>query len=142
MITTDTNKTIVTKLIDGLFTRGDLDVVYEYLSDDFVDHDPPFGVSADREGFRAAGAICRAAFPDWSSEVHLLIAEGDYVAEHFTASGTHQGEMFGIGATGRKVSLNGVNIFRLRAARVTDRWGRHDVLSFLQDLGVAPTELA
>lgn len=142
MTTTEANKKIVTELIDRLFTRGDLDVVYDYLSVDYVDHDPPFGVSGDREGIRAAAAMCRSAFPDWRSEVHLVIAEGDYVAEHFTASGTHQGEMLGMGPTGRKASLQGVNIFRLRDGRVSDRWGRHDVLGFLQDLGVAPTELA
>src|SRR5207249_10794261 len=44
------NKAIVRSLIDGLFTRGDLAVVDTYLATDFVMHDPPVGVSPDREG--------------------------------------------------------------------------------------------
>jgi hypothetical protein len=40
---------------------------------------------------RAAGAMFRAAFPDWHSEMDILVGEGDLVVEHFTASGTQQG---------------------------------------------------
>ncbi len=134
----DTNKKVVREFIDGVFTRGDLHAVDAYLSDDFVDHDPPFGVSADREGMRAAGASFRAAFPDWHSELHLLIAEGDLVAEHFTARGTHRGEVMGVEPSGREVVLRGINIFRVRDGRIAERWGRLDDLGFLQQLGVIP----
>ena len=46
-----------------------------------MNHDPPFGVSADREGLRTAGAMMRAAFPDWHSDQHLVVGEGDIVVE-------------------------------------------------------------
>ena len=134
------NKKIVTEFIDGLFSRGDLGAVDAYLSDDFVNHDPPFGVSADREGMRAAGASFRAAFPDWRSELHFLIAEEDLVAEHFTARGTHRGEIMGVAPTGREVSLRGINIFRFQDGRITERWGRLDDLGFLRQLGVVPSQ--
>jgi steroid delta-isomerase-like uncharacterized protein len=126
MTNTDANKKIVTEFIDGLFSRGDLGAVDAYLSDEFVNHDPPFGTSADREGMRAAGAAFRAAFPDWHSELHLLVAEADLVAEHFTARGTQRGEFMGVAPTGREASLKGINIFRLRDGRITERWGRLD----------------
>jgi steroid delta-isomerase-like uncharacterized protein len=131
------NKAIVRDFIDGLFTKGDLGAVDEYLADDFVHHDPPFGASADREGMRGAGAMFRAAFPDWHSDLHLLVGEGDIVAEHFTASGTHQGEVMGVPGTGRTIELSGINIFRIKDGRIVERWGRLDDLGFLQQLGVA-----
>lgn len=134
----DANKKVVAGFIDGLFTLGDLTTVDAYLSEDFVNHDPPLGASADREGMRSAAAFFRAAFPDWHSELHMLIAEGDLVAEHFTARGTHEGEIMGVGATGREVFLRGINIFRIRDGRITERWGRLDDLGFLQQLGVVP----
>lgn len=138
MTNTDANKKIVTEFIDGLFSRGDLGAADAYLSSDFVDHDPPFGTSGDRDGMRSAGATVRAAFPDWHSELHLLIAEEDLVAEHFTASGTHRGEMMGVPPSGREVSLKGINIFRIRDGRICERWGRLDDLGLLQQLGVVP----
>jgi predicted SnoaL-like aldol condensation-catalyzing enzyme len=88
------NKNTVTEFIDALFTKGDLGAVEEYLAEKFVNHDPPVGATAGREGMRAAGAMFRAAFPDWRSEMDILVGEGDLVVEHFTASGTQHGEIF------------------------------------------------
>ena len=135
MSTTETNKKVVTELIDGLFTRGDLAAADQYLSEDYLDHDPPFDSDGTREGMRGVAAIMRRAFPDWRSEVHCLIAEDDMVAEHFTATGTHRGELLGMLPTGRTASLRGVNIFRLRDGLVVERWGVLDVAGFQADLG-------
>ena len=136
MTTLEQNKSVVSDFIDALFTRGDLDAVDRYLAPDFVNHDPPLGVSEDREGMRAAGALMRAAFPDWHSDLHLVVAEDDIVVEQFTASGTHQGEVMGVPATGRAVALQGINIFRVRDGRIVERWGRLDDLGFLSQLGI------
>jgi len=138
MTTTEQNKVTVRDFIDGLFTKGDLGAVDTYLAEDFINHDPPFGVSADREGMRTAAATMRAGFTDWHSELHELIAEGDLVVERFTAGGTQTGEVMGVEPTGREVSLPGINIFRLRDGRIVERWGRLDELGFLRQLGVVP----
>jgi steroid delta-isomerase-like uncharacterized protein len=130
------NKTVVRDYIDALFTQGDLSAVDRYLADDFVDHDPPFGLGAGRDGIRAAAAAIRAGFPDWHSEMHRLIAEGDYVVEHFTASGTHRGEVFGAAPSGSTVALQGMQIFRLADGIIVERWGRLDELGMLRQLGV------
>ncbi|MGW5179113.1 ester cyclase [Streptomyces sp. NPDC004082] len=130
------NKKTVTDFIEALFTKGDLGAVDVWLAEDFVDHDPPFGGPADREGMRAAGAMFRAAFPDWHSDTGLLIGEGDLVVEQFTASGTQRGEILGVASTGRTLSLPGINIFRLRDGRVVERWGRLDELGLLRGLGL------
>jgi steroid delta-isomerase-like uncharacterized protein len=137
MSLTAQNKTIVGDFIGALFTKGDPNAVDDYLAEDFVNHDPPFGASADREGMRGAGTMFRSVFPDWHSDLHLLVAEGDIVVELFTASGTHTGtEIMGVPASGRTVALPGINIFRLRDGRIVERWGRLDDLGFLRQLGV------
>jgi steroid delta-isomerase-like uncharacterized protein len=136
MDTIEQNKNTVTSFIDALFTKGDLGAVDEHLAEEFVNHDPPIGVTADREGMRAAGAIFRAAFPDWRSEMDILVGEGDLVVEHFTASGTQQGEIFGVPPSGRTVTLPGINIWRVRDGRIMERWGRLDELGLLRQLGL------
>ncbi|MDQ4091530.1 MAG: ester cyclase [Actinomycetota bacterium] len=139
MNTTELNKAVVDDFIQALFTKGDPSAVDRYLAEDFVAHDPPMqGVTADAAGFRDAALMLRGAFPDWHSEVHLLIAEDDYVVERFTASGTHLGEFMGAAPTNRVVAMPGINIFRLRHGKIVERWGNLDVLGFLTQLGVIP----
>jgi hypothetical protein len=100
MDTIEKNKNTVTAFIDTLFTKGDLGAVDKYFAEDFVNHDPPFGGSADREGMRRAGALFRVGCPDWHSDANdltqhqnerrsTLVGEGDLVVEHSTAGGTH-----------------------------------------------------
>ncbi|WP_371502964.1 ester cyclase [Kitasatospora sp. NBC_00374] len=134
------NREIVRAFIDLLFTKGDPAAVDEYLAEDFLDHDPPFGAGPTREGMRRAGALFRSAFPDWHSTPDLLIAEKDLVAEHFSATGTQRGELLGAPPTGRTVTLRGINIFRIRDGRIVERWGRLDELGFLRQLGLAPDQ--
>jgi len=132
------NKQTVAAFIDALFTRGDLSAVDTYLAEDFINHDPPVGVGADREGMRAAAALFRAGFPDWHSDQGLLIGEGDLVVEEFTASGSHRGEVMGVPGDGRTVILKGINIFRVRDGRIVERWGRLDDFGLLRQLGLVP----
>jgi steroid delta-isomerase-like uncharacterized protein len=131
------NKTVVRGFIDALFTDGDLGATDAFLSADFVNHDPPIGLPADAEGMRTAGAMFRDGFPDWHSDLHALIAEDDIVVERFTASGTHRGELMGVAPTGKRVELQGINIFRVHDGRITERWGRLDELGLFQQLGLA-----
>ncbi|WP_077797069.1 ester cyclase [Streptomyces sp. JHA26] len=140
--TLTSNKDIVRGFIDALFTKGDLGAVDDYLAEDFVNHDPPFGAPGDREGMRAAGALFRSACPDWHSEPHQMIAEGDLVVEHFTATGTQKAELLGAPAPAedRTVRLRGINIFRIRDERIVEQWCRLDELGVLRQLGLAPAQ--
>jgi steroid delta-isomerase-like uncharacterized protein len=133
------NKTVVEDFIQALFTNGDVSAVGRYLVPDFIAHDPPMpDVPGDAAGFREAATRIRAAFPDWRSDVHLLVAEDDYVAEHFTASGTQRGEFMGVSATNRTVHVPGINIFRLHDGKISERWGLLDMAAFFAQLGVSP----
>ena len=83
---TDQNKKLVDAFVQALFTDGDLDAVDRHLAPDFVHHDPPFsGAPGGREDVRRMAAMFRAALPDWHSDLDLLVAEDDLVAERFTA---------------------------------------------------------
>jgi steroid delta-isomerase-like uncharacterized protein len=132
----DENKAIVERFMDALFTHGDLAAVEAYLAPEFVNHDPLAGQAGNREGMKRVAEIYRAAFPDWRRTIHDLIAENDRVVERFSATGTHEGEFMGLAATGTKVTLHGINIFRLADGKIVERWGNTDQLGFLRQLGL------
>lgn len=133
------NKQLVDAFIQDLFTKGDLDAVDRYLDPGFVNHDPPFpGAPDGPEGIQQAARLFREALPDWRSDVDLLIAEGDFVVELFTARGTHRGELMGVPPTGKTIVLPGINIFRIEGDRIVERWGQLDQLGLLRQLGLVP----
>jgi predicted ester cyclase len=138
MTRSETNKQIVERFITGLFTDGDLSAVDRYLDPAFINHDPPLpGASDGPDGVRQMGELFRRAFPDWRSEVHQLIAEGDLVVENFLARGTHRGSVMGEYPTGREVVLRGINIFRVADDKIVERWGCLDQLGLFQQLGLS-----
>jgi steroid delta-isomerase-like uncharacterized protein len=136
MTATEQNKEIVRDYIGRLFTKGDLTAIDDYLAEDYVDHDPPFGTPGGREGMRGAAAMFRQGFPDWRTEIGHLIAEGDLVCEQFTASGVQRGAVMGVPPTGKTVTLPGIQIFRISGGKIVERWGQLDELGLLRQLGL------
>jgi predicted ester cyclase len=66
-----------------------------------------------------------------------MIAEGDRVATKKTFTGTHTADFGDIPATGRRVTLQYIDIMRVRDGRIVEHWMSMDQLSFLQQLGIA-----
>ncbi len=118
--------------------EGDLNALDELLAEDFVDHDPVPGQDAGREGYKQVTSAFFAAFPDLRVRNEDVIAEGDKAVLRWTARGTHQGELMGISATGRTVTLKGIDVIRVAEGRIAERWGEFDALGMLQQLGAFP----
>jgi predicted ester cyclase len=64
-----------------------------------------------------------------------LIAEGDKLVASLTYTGTHKGPMFGIEATGRRISYAGVAIFEIAETKIKKVWILGDLLSLLNQIG-------
>jgi predicted ester cyclase len=71
--------------------------------------------------------------------VHDVIAEGDKVAARWTLTATHKGEFQGIPPTNKKLTLWGINIDRVAGGKFVEGWVSFDMLSMMQQLGLAPT---
>jgi len=75
---------------------------------------------------------------DWHNNIDEMIADGNRVMVRWTFSGTHQGEFFGLQATGKKISYSGINIFCIENGRIAEVWDIYDRLWMWQQLGVLP----
>ena len=53
-----------------------------------------------------------------------------------TMTGTQKGDFFGIAPTGRRVSVNQINIERIRDGRIAEHWRVTDELALMRQLGV------
>ncbi len=80
------------------------------------------------------------AFPDTQITIEDQIAEGDRSVIRFTESGTHQGDIMGIKASGKRYQGTGISIARLDAnGKTAEVWISFDFLGMMQQLGVIPT---
>jgi predicted ester cyclase len=61
------------------------------------------------------------------------------VVNRFEWTGTHQGEFFGVPATGKPVCVWGIVIDRLEAGRIKDTRIIMDTMGMMMRLGVIPT---
>lgn len=131
-------KRIVRRLIEEAQEKGDLRVVDELLTDDFVDHTPLPGLPGNREGVRILFAAMRAAFPDLKIRIDEQICEDAKVMTRKTFEGTHRGEFLGVPGTGNRISFEVIDILSVRDdGRITDHRVIVDKLGLLQQLGVS-----
>lgn len=133
------NKTLVRRYNDEFWGSGDESLVEELFAENLVDHNPAgTDLPPGREGMRQSLANFRTAFPDLTTSLEHLIAEGDKVVLRWKARGTHEGELMGIPATGKQVTLSGIDILRIENGKIAERWAEYDNLGLLQQLGVVP----
>jgi serine phosphatase RsbU (regulator of sigma subunit)/predicted ester cyclase len=114
--------------------KGDLDVVYEMMTPDFVSHTKllPDQEEPTREGHIWATAQFDAAFSDRSIHFEEQIAQGDKVVTRFTVHATHdRGELMGLVPTGRELVFMPFDIHRIEGGRIAEEWGGGTRLSEL-----------
>ena len=119
------------------FNAHDLDGYLELYADALALYGYPPGVEG-KEGARNFYGSFMAGFPDGEITVDDLLAEGDRMAVRFTLRGTHEGEILGVPATGRRVEVTGQSFFRFEDARIVERWQALDQLGLMVQLGAVP----
>ena len=118
-MSTSQNKALVRRYYEEMWNRWDFALADELIAEG-ITFRGSLGVSVSgREGFKEYMRGVRRAFPDFHNHVEDLIAEDDRVVARLTYTGTHRGELFGIGPTGRRISYAGVAIFRIVEANTT-----------------------
>ena len=135
----ESDKQVVRRIYEEVFSQGALGVVDEVVSADAVDHSPPpIPVDDVREGLKQFTQVLRDAFPDVRVTVNHMVAEGDLVAVYYTMEGTHQGDFMGIPATGARVSMEGFDLIRVRDGLCTEHWGVQDNAGLMQQVAGPP----
>lgn len=140
-MSTEDNKAIVRHFDEEVYTKRNLEAVDELIAPTHVDHTLPPGLPEGREGTKRAIGMYLAAFPDLQLTVEDQIAEGDKVVTRMTTSGTQRGAFGPIPPTGRRVSVETVDIARIADGKIVESWGLDDRLGLLQQLGIVPAML-
>ncbi|MBD3183245.1 T9SS type A sorting domain-containing protein [Candidatus Poribacteria bacterium] len=138
----EVNKIIAERYVNECWNQGNLDVLDEILHSEILVHNPVIPVAIDTiEVVKENTAGYLNAFPDMNVTVLATITEGDKLVQLWSTSGTHQGELMGISATGTKASWSGTTIYRFVDGKIAEVWWAYDVLGLMQQLSAAATEM-
>jgi predicted ester cyclase len=80
-----------------------------------------------------AGVV--AAFPDAHVTIDDIFGQGDQVVVRVVVSGTQEGAILGIPASGRHVQWDGVDVYRLSHGKISNIWAGDDWTAILNDTG-------
>jgi steroid delta-isomerase-like uncharacterized protein len=136
----DDNVATARRVLDEAFNQGRMEVFDEICSPDLVTHDPAApedlrGLPAHKERTQ----MYRTAMSDLEVTVDDVFGSGDKVAMRWTASGTNDGELAGMPATGQHVEITGTSIDRFDDdGRIVESWDQWDNAGFMTQLGVSP----
>ena len=99
------------------------------------------GDGEKQQGPEAGLAIVQmwaGAFPDARINIRNIHVAGDVAIVEFQASGTQDGELMGIAATGRKISMPVCTVLDIKDGKIIAEREYMDMAHMMQQLGVMP----
>lgn len=130
----DENKALVRRYIDA-FNDGDVDRVDELCTENFAYHGPDQEFTG-REAAKGLMRMYRGAFSDARLTILDQISEGDKVVTRCRATGTHDGTLGEIPATGKSVSVSILTMHRVQDGQLAEEWEVFEELQMLEQMGV------
>jgi steroid delta-isomerase-like uncharacterized protein len=132
------NKEIVRRFW-GVWEEGNIGLVDELVGPDYVNHNPGMPNQPEGpEGIKVVVSMFRAGMLDLRVVIEDVIAEGDKVMMRYRIEGTHEGELFGVPPTGRRVSIESITVERVSGGKIREHWRVTDTLDMMQQLGAIP----
>ncbi|MGA9565931.1 MAG: ester cyclase [Candidatus Korobacteraceae bacterium] len=130
----ETNKAVTQSFFEQVLDQGQLDHYADSHVSTFVAH-------GDGRDYTLAEDIAaakdeRTALPDMRVKVNQMVAERDLVSVFWTATGTNTHAGMGFPATGKRITINGMTLFRLRDGKIVEEWSVFDMLSAMRQAGL------
>jgi steroid delta-isomerase-like uncharacterized protein len=129
----DANKAMARRLYQR-FSEGDLGVIDDVISDDFVEHEEMPGLEPNKAGVRKMFEMFQTAFQDATFEVDDMIGEGDKVFALVRLTGVHRAEFMGVPSSGRAINVGVADYFRFENGKALEHWGVMDTGAMMQQL--------
>jgi predicted ester cyclase len=120
----ENNKAVVRRFNKEVIEQGNLESFKELMDENFINRTAAAGVNNGPEGMiNTFNNILRPAFPDMTVTIYGQVAEGDLVTTRKAIMGTHTGAFMGVPATGRKVTIDVMDMVRIKNGKYYEHWG-------------------
>lgn len=112
------------------------DLVDRFVATDYRNHNA--FVADGREANRQFWREFFSALPDLSAAMEDLVIAGDRVVGRFVYRGTQTGDLIGIPASGNRVEMRSIDIWRVEDGMFVEHWDELNLLEVFQQIGAIP----
>ncbi len=135
---TNTNQQTMTRWITEMWGGGDLSLVDQFTSADYVYRAPGQDDVQGAKALKDLVTFYRTVFPDLSNVIAEQIVAGDTVVTRGTTRGTHKAPLGNVPASGRAVAVAFVLISKFKNGKIAEEWEIFDSLGLMQQIGAIP----
>ena len=115
------NKEIVIRFFEEGYTHKQYDFIMECVSEDYIDHSPA-GARSNADAVNIL-KIVAGQFSDLTVTMLDVFTEGNMVATRVLYEGTHTGTCMGIPATGKHITFEALENFKVEHGKIVESWG-------------------
>ena len=127
----DEKELVVKFFVDGYMKR-DYDSVLAYVAEDYIDHSPA-GARSNRDAVNIL-KIVAGQFSPLSVTMLDIFSDGCMVATRVRYDGIHTGDCMGLPATGKQITFEALENFRVEQGKIVESWGYWPDLEIMQKL--------
>ncbi|MFB6207380.1 MAG: ester cyclase [Haloglomus sp.] len=136
---TSDDEAVVRRWFEELFNEHELAVADEIVAPDLEYRGPKSLSPQDATGpadIKEFVETYRDAFPDLQYVIEDVSVGGGEVRVRWSATGTHERDLYDIESTGEQFWINGIGVFVVEDGRITEVDAQWDTLKLVQELGV------
>jgi steroid delta-isomerase-like uncharacterized protein len=134
-MTTVENISLAKRWYHEVWNEGRNETIHELLAPDAVLSGTDRVEIRGPVEFEKFAERIRSAFSGMQIMVDDIFGYDDQVAVRWHATMSHTGEMLGISATGKPVTITGTSIVRIRDGKIVAGWDNWDRLAMLEQIG-------
>jgi steroid delta-isomerase-like uncharacterized protein len=120
-----------------IWNEGATLIADDLYSSDYTRHHPTPATDANLDDFKETVVANRQVFPDYKLHFDEIITKDDRIIAFATVTGTNTGPLEGRPATGKKIVMNGIYVYRINNGKIVEEWTYFNLLSYYQQLGYA-----
>lgn len=132
------NAEAVIKLIDEVWNKGNFQIVDQLIAPKYIiRHDPGDqweNKTIDLATYKNRVKMSRDVLPDQKFHIEDLVCQNDKVAVSWKFTGTQKGDLPGLPATNKTVSISGLTIYYFSEEKIIGHWQVIDKLNLFRQL--------
>jgi steroid delta-isomerase-like uncharacterized protein len=132
-----TDEATVRRFYEQMCNERKNELASELFTADHQMHDPQVPAGPGPRGMAEVVSTYQNGV-DGHWGIEDIFSTDDKVVVRWTGTGTHVGEVNGVPATGKKISVDAITVHRMAGGQIAESWEVWDTLGFLQQIGVVP----